>query len=244
MGHYNVRPGHLVYINDSSLFLQPVLGNEGNKNQRIPDISLRFYVNVADPVFQLQARTQDLFQTSNDMHAIVTGYTAYFGGDLSPSSDLKNKPLRFIQKDGVPVHREQHNARGCEPYNLQHPDSVLVVHRGSCTFLKKLLNARSVSAAGIIVIGDDDAVVNPTANVDELEAAGDLHDVAIVLLPHNEGQVLLEMMDRVERVGSNQLTMVLEYDSRLTATDPERLKDPDRILYLNEHPLLNTRLLV
>ena len=244
MGHYNVRPGHLVYINDSSLFLQPVLGNEGNKNQRIPDISLRFYVNVADPVFQLQARTQELFQTSNDMHAIVTGYTAYFGGDLSPGSDLKNKPLRFIQKDGVPVHREQHNARGCEPYNLQHPDSVLVVHRGSCTFLKKLLNARSVSAAGIIVIGDDDAVVNPTANVDELEAAGDLHDVAIVLLPHNEGQVLLEMMDRVERVGSNQLTMVLEYDSRITATDPERLKDPDRILYLNEHPLLNTRLLV
>ena len=244
VGHYNVRPGHLVYINDSSLFLQPGLGNEGDKNRRIPEISLRFYVDIAAAVFQHQAGTQNLFQTSNDMHAIVTGYTAYFGGDLSPNSDLKNKPLHFIQKDGVPIHRDQNNARGCEPFESQHPNDILVVHRGSCTFLEKLLNARSASAAGVVVISDDDAVVNPTANADELEAAGDLHDVAIVLLPHQEGQVLLDMMDHVERLGSGQLLMVLEYDSRLTAPGPERLKDPDRILYLNEHPLLNTRLLV
>jgi mannosidase alpha-like ER degradation enhancer 1 len=243
VGHYNVRPGHLVYINDSSLFLQTVPGNEGDRN-RVPDIQLRFYVDVADPIFQPQTGTQDVFQTSNDKHALVTGYTAYFGGDLSPASDLKVRPLRFIRKEGVPVHREKSNSHGCEPYKHQYPDSVLVVHRGDCTFLQKLLHARSASAAGVLVIGDDDAVINPTANADELVTAGDLHDVAIVLLPHKEGQVLVEMIDRVERLGSNKLSMVLDYDSRPTVPDPERRNDPDRILYLNEHPLLNTRLLV
>jgi len=243
VGHYTVRPGHLVYINDSSLFLQPILGNEGDK-YRVPDIRLRFYVDIAGAVFQLQTNAGDAFQTSNDMHAFITAYTASFGGDLSPGSDLKNKPLRFIRKEGVPAHRERDNPQGCEPYKLKYPDSVLVVHRGECTFLQKLLHARSASAVGVLVIGDDDAVINPTANADELQAAGDLHDVAIVLLPHKEGRVLMEMMDRVERLGTDGISMVLDYDSWPTLPYPERHKDPDRILYLNGHPLLNTRLMV
>lgn len=243
LGHYIIRPGHLVYINDSSLFTPPVTGNESDK-YRVPNIQLRFYMDVADSVFQLQTDTHDMFQMSNDMHALVMGYTAHFGGDLSPASDLKNKPLRFIRKEGVLVHREWSNVQGCEPYKLMYPDSVLVAHRGGCTFLEKLLHARSASAAGVLVISDDDVVINPTADAQELEAAGDPHDVAIVLLPHKEGQVLMGMMDRVERLGSNKISMVLDYDSWPTIPDPERRKDPDRILYLNEHPLLNTRLLV
>jgi ER degradation enhancer, mannosidase alpha-like 1 len=245
VGHYNVRPGHLVYINDSSLFSRPV-PDIGGDEYRVPEIQLRFYVDAVDPIFQHQANSQDEFQTSNDMHALVTGFTSHFGGDLSPTSDLKNnKPHGFIRKEGVPVYREWRNAQGCKPYKLQYPDSVLVVHRGECTFLEKLLYAQSASAAGVIVIGYDDAVINPTANADELEAAGDLHDVAIVFLPYKEGQVLIKMMERVERLGGSNISMVLDYDDwRPTVYDLERRKDPDRILYLNEHPLLNTRLLV
>lgn len=239
MGHYTVRPGHVVYINDSSLLLQSVSGNEGDKS-RVPDILLRFHLD-ADTIFQLQTDTQDVFQTSNNAHALVTGYTAYFGGDLSPASDIGYRPLDFLRREGILVRREPSNARGCEPYKLHYPDSVLVVHRGECTFLEKLLHARSASAAGVLVISDDDAVINPTANADEVEAAGDIHDVAIVLLPHKEGHVLVEMMDRAERLGTNKISMVVDYDPLPTV---EVHKDPDRMLYLNGHPLLNTRLLV
>jgi mannosidase alpha-like ER degradation enhancer 1 len=242
VGHYTVRPGHLVYINDTSLLLQSVAGNEGDKS-RVPDIQLRFHLD-ADTIFQLQSGTQDVFQTSNQVHALVTGYTAYFGGDLSPASDIGYRPLDFVRREGMLVRREPGNAQGCEPYRFHYPDSVLVVHRGECTFLEKLLHARSASAAGVLVISDDDAVINPTANPNEVEAAGDIHDVAIVLLPHKEGQVLMEMMDRAERIGTDKISMVVDYDSSPAAPDPEVHKDPDRILYLNGHPLLNTRLLV
>lgn len=238
MGHYNVRPGHLVYINDSSLFLRSVPGNEDDK-YRIPDVQLRFYVDIAD-----QTGTQDVSQTSNDMDVLVTGHTASFGGDLSPASDLKSRPLRFIRKEGVPVRSEWGNDHGCKPYKHQYTDSVLVVHRGECTFLEKLIHTQSASAAGVLVIGDDDTAINPTANAHELEAAGDLHDVAIVVLPRKEGRVLVDMMERVEQQGGNKITMVLESDPWPTVPGPARTKDPDRILYLNEHPLLNTRLLV
>jgi mannosidase alpha-like ER degradation enhancer 1 len=231
----------LVYINDSSLFLRSASGNQGDK-YRTPDVQLRFYVDIADQIFQ--TGTQDVSRISNDMDVLVTGHTASFGGDLSPASDPKGVPLRFTRKEGVTVRSEWSNAHGCKPYKLQYPDSVVVVHRGECTFLEKLTHAQSASAAGVLVIGDDDIAINPTANADELEAAGDLHDVAIVVLPNKEGRVLVDMMERVEQQGDTKITMALQSDPWPTVSGPERTKDPDRILYLNEHPLLNTRLLI
>jgi mannosidase alpha-like ER degradation enhancer 1 len=239
VGHYPVRTGHLVYINDSSLFSHLDVAQDATKR---PDVLLRFYADDVDPMLQIQTGMH--VDTSNDMQALLVGYTAHFGGEITTSHSDANS-LRFARQDGIAVHRDLDNARGCESYRHSYPDSVLVVHRGDCTFLEKLLHAKAASAAGVLVISDDNLVINPTANLDEVEAAGDLSDVALVLLPQKAGEVLTDMLDHAEQGLLSQVRMVLEDDSEESNAGhipPE--KDPNRILYINGHPLLNTRLLV
>ncbi|GLB33724.1 putative glycosyl hydrolase 47 family protein [Lyophyllum shimeji] len=239
LGHYTVRTGHLVYINDSSLFPHLDVAQDIIPRQ---DVLLRFYTDEVDPMLQVQTGMH--IDTSNDMQSLLVGYVAHFGGDVTlPRSDTNT--LRISRPDGIAVHRDLENDRGCEPYRWSYPDSVLVVHRGDCTFLEKLIHAQAASAAGVLVISDDDLVINPTANRDEVEAAGDLSDVALVLIPQSTGQVLMEMMDRAERGLVSQIRMMVEDDSSASRTgDIPPAKDPNRILYINGHPLLNTRLLV
>lgn len=245
VGHYTVRPGHLVYINDTSLFHSD--SDHEAAIHRDPDVQLRFYINPVDPMFEIQTGMQGKIGTSNDFHALITGHTGNFGGDVSKDTAPNRKLLRFVREQGLTVNMDYSNSRGCKTYERPYPDAVLLVHRGDCTFLEKLLNARTALAAGVLVIGDDDTIINPTANADELEAAGDLNDVVIVVLPKKGGQMLLEMMANAENGGA-QVTMAMDREERLTPdtghVPEETVKDPHRILYLNGHPLLNTRLLI
>ncbi|KAG5650212.1 hypothetical protein H0H81_000301 [Sphagnurus paluster] len=234
LGHYTVRTGHLVYINDTSLFAHLDIGQA--KVKRSADILLRFYVDGLDPMFQVQTGMR--VNTPDEVDLLVVGYTAHFGGDFTLKPLSKSLPL--AHQDGVAVHKDLDNTRGCHPYKQAHPGKALVVHRGDCTFLEKLLHARAASAAGVIVISDDDLIINPTANPDEVEAAGDLSEVALVLLPKKAGEVLTDMMDQAE-LG---VTMVVEDEEASEMAHIPPTKDPNRILYINGHPLLNTRLLV
>ncbi|KAG6837560.1 hypothetical protein H0H93_007741 [Arthromyces matolae] len=233
VGHYTVRPGHLVYINDSSLFAF-LDGNK--KTPKDLDVLLRFDVEGVDSLVQVQSNLP--VDHSDDLQVLLVGYTAQFGGAVEMKSHSDPNSLQFSHQEGVSVHRDAYNPHGCLPYQASHPRSVLVVYRGECTFLEKLVHARDASAAGVIVISDDDLIVNPTANVDEIQAAGDLNGVALVLLPQKAGEVLEGMMQRAERGIVSQVKMVLEDDT----TGIPQSKDPDRILYINGHPLRNTRL--
>ncbi|KAF9469122.1 alpha mannosidase-like protein [Collybia nuda] len=246
LGHYNVRPGHLVYINDSSLFLPDGISDSSAK--RDPAIDLRFYLDEVDPLFEVQTGIQGILDSSNEFNVLVTGHQGHFGGSLSPNALVGQKRMRFSRKEGLVVHRDFDNTQGCHAYTQPYPDAVLLVHRGGCTFLEKLLRARAASAAGVLVISDVDSVFNPTANLDELEEAGDLSDAAVVVLPQKAGQVIWEMMDRAEQWGANQVMVALDHESKSTAANtrqtPQQPNDPSRILYINNYPLLNTRLLV
>jgi mannosidase alpha-like ER degradation enhancer 1 len=247
VGHYNVRPGHLVYINDSSLFLPD--GNRDAPSSRDSDIPLRFFMEEVDPMFEIQTGMQGVLDSSNEFNALITGHQGHFGGDLSAKAFPQRTPPRFARKEGSAVHRDFDNTQGCHGYAHSYPDAVLLLHRGGCTFLEKLLHARAASAAGVLVISDVDSVFNPTANLAELETAGDLSDAAIVVLSRKAGQVIMEMMDRAEQWEAKQVMVALDHKSRPPVPDtghiPEqRTKDPNRILYINGHPLLNTRLLI
>ncbi|KAG6900914.1 hypothetical protein C0993_004351 [Termitomyces sp. T159_Od127] len=232
LGHYTVRTGHIVYINDSSLLAH--LDSKRTDAKEL-DVLLRFY---AEDVDSLTQNTGLPPVTSDDTQVLLVAYTAQFGGtfNIKPQSDPDSS--HFAHKVGVNVYRDADNPLGCAPYRHSHPSSVLVVHRGECAFLEKLIYARDALAVGVVVISDDDLAINPTANADELQAAGDLSNTALVLLPHKAGEILLEMMRRAEQGIISQVKMVLEDD---TADTPSS-KDPDRILYINGHPLRNTRL--
>jgi mannosidase alpha-like ER degradation enhancer 1 len=180
---------------------------------------------------------------------LVTGYTALFGADLSDM--YEEKGLRFVRGEGVRIVRDRTNSGGCLPYADKYDDVILLVNRRECTFLQKLVLARSAGAAGIVVISDTDIGINPSAADDELETVRELSDVAIVLLTRQAGEVVLNMLDWAESRGSGQVMVALDPERRsaMDGGDPlderkEKSPDPNRVLYLNGHPLLNTRLLV
>ncbi|KAG5644060.1 hypothetical protein DXG03_009150 [Asterophora parasitica] len=238
VGHYPVRSGHVVYINDTSLFAALDAGQDTTKRT---EVLLRFLADE-DPMLQVQTGMHK--EPSDLTDSLLVGYTSHFGGEVSAKPFSDGRASRFARQGGVVVHRDSENTQGCRPYQHSYPDSVLLVHRGGCTFLEKLLYARAASAAGVLVISDDNAAINPTANKDEIEVAGDLSNVALVLLPLTAGEVVVDMLNYAEQGGLGQVRMLVEDDGVDTGHIPVTPKDPNRILYINGHPLQNTRLLV
>ena len=207
---------------------------------------------------------------NTDLGLRLTAFTALFGADLTARAmESDDKPPRMARKGGLPLFRKSGNLKGCLPYEHVYPDSVLVVERGDCTFLEKLLEARHAGAAGILVIGNDETVINPTADAQEAEEAGDISDVGLLLLTKTAGSVLLHLMETMDTLGTGQVMMAIHQDplvrssnrgttfQKLQGEEEEALDVSEkvendsnqdttnsRILYINGHPLLNTRLLV
>ena len=241
VGHYSVRAGHTVYINDSNIFRTQ---DDANLSPR----ELRHQLHVRLRIFSPDTELPTGIASDSVVDLSVTGYTALFGADLSAPHNLNATLTSILRPEGVSVRHEELNRHGCVPFERSYPDSALVVHRGQCTFLEKLLYARAASASAIIVISDDNLPVNPTANPDELEAAGDLSNAAVILLQKKTGEALEDMVITTSKLGSGIRISVdreehgdSRYSKPLGHTKDE---EATRILYINGHPLINTRLLV
>ncbi|TFK75988.1 alpha mannosidase-like protein [Pluteus cervinus] len=245
LGHYTVRPGQLVYINDTALFQDEV------PKTRDADLQLQIFVNIPDSAITAEPPLMNSIDPDL-LESIVTGYSATFAGDLSLGRPPTIPPLQFLDPEGLPLSRDLSNPLGCQPFTQSYPGSILVADRGECTFLEKLVHARQASAAGVIIISDDDAGVNPSTSSSELAAAGEINDVALVLLPQTSGALVLEMMNLAGQLGLGQVKAAVEPPRIPFTTDTghdredeeEKSTNPNRILYLNGYPLLNTRLLV
>ncbi|KII94783.1 glycoside hydrolase family 47 protein [Plicaturopsis crispa FD-325 SS-3] len=251
LGPHAVRSGQTVYIDDPELVLaaveakSPIDQNGSQHPIRDPDVLLRFFTDDVDPMLQIQP---GMLESLTEV--IVLAYTGLFGADLSVNPLSNQQPLRFGQGEGVRVSRDSSNPLGCAPYEQNFDDDAVLVERGNCTFLEKLLHAQKAGASGVIVISQEDLGVNPSATKAELAAAGDISDVAIVVLPHTTALVITEMMDAADAHGLDVL-LALDPEGRTgftesgSASSKERRVqgDVNRVLYLNGHPLLNTRLL-
>jgi len=249
LGPHTVHTGQIVYVNDTALKLAPMNGvhpiEEQSGQRRSPDVQLRIYIDFVDPTLQVQ-----LGEVAKGVS--FTGHTAMFGADpLVPSSD-NGKPLRFGHGEGVALVWDKANPYGCLPFQKTYRDEAILVHRGDCTFLEKLQRAYEAGASGVVVMGDEDFAINPSAGDEELEAIGDsLQDVVIVVLKQSDGKRVSTMMDVTESQRLGQVMLVLDTGSRTTPF-PRREKetkqtapgDVNRVLYLNGHPLINTRLMV
>ncbi|KAJ7228743.1 alpha mannosidase-like protein [Mycena pura] len=248
LGHYDVRAGNIVYINDSSIFSPPGPDPfEDTDGHRSLDIPLRFFTESSDPLLLAQTGLPDLL---NLMEVLDIGYTALFGPELAVPPTSDTQPLRMHHHGGVPVYRDDRNILGCLPYEEPMQDVVLLVHRGECTFLQKIVMAKSAGAAGVLVISDEDVAMNPTADAQELEAAGDLGDVGLIVLKPRVGQAVQEMLDYTAERGG-QVMLQLDPEQLLSPSaevSQEQGKRPQekvhKLLYLNGHPLLNTRIII
>ncbi|OJT13334.1 ER degradation-enhancing alpha-mannosidase-like protein 1 [Trametes pubescens] len=253
LGPYAVKTGQRIYFNDTQLSLTPVDGqNASAQRRRIPEIELRLYLDYVDPLLQLQAP---------GMHDVITetvvpAATAMFAGDpAAPRADDGTHPLRFGHGAGVRLVYAPTNPLGCAPYTEALDGAAVLVARGECTFLEKLVFAQRAGASGVVVLGNEDQHINPSVDLAELEAAGpEINEVAIVVLRRPDAQLVAEMLDSAERHGLGDVRLVVETwdDGPQRRSEPTKtetghggkLEDTQRVLYLNNHPLLNTRLLV
>lgn len=247
VGPHSVRTGQLVFVDDQRLAgigdtSAPVIP------KRVPVINLRFFV---DPTFQDEVGT-----TEDPLEITLPAHTALFGGDPSLSAP-DHEPIRFGHQDGVRLALDRSNPHGCETYEHLYPDEVLLVNRGECTFLKKLLTAKEAGASGVIVINDDDARISPSINEDEREEVGDtVDDVALVILAKTAGETVMDMIKRTQYLDVGQVMFMIDPESRQvgvkkptknykSSNDMDKLKDDiQKVLYLNGHALVNTRLVV
>jgi len=180
----------------------------------------------------------------------MTASTALFGGDPTiPPPASGEAPLRFGHGEGVHVVREPSNPYGCLAYTQRFHDHAILVQRGECTFLEKLVAARLAGASGVVVLSDEDMHLNPSADLLELAAVKDvIKDAVIVVLKRAAGDAVSGMMDTVEHLDIGRVMVVVEPEPQPAMDIQEEQKntsrDINRVLYLNGHPLLNTRLMV
>ncbi|KAI0347071.1 alpha-mannosidase [Trametopsis cervina] len=249
LGPYSVKTGQIVYVNDSDLARTPTGSKHGDiaNSGRAPEVYLRLSMDTIDPVL-VQAVVRDA-----PTEVLVVASTAGFGGDpIAP--DATSEPIRFGHGEGVKLVRDASNKYGCEPYSQQFiHDEAVVVKRGECTFLEKLVEATIAGASGVIALSDEQQGINPSASAEELLEYGEsLADTAIVTINRAYGAVITSMLDAVELYGGDIMMAVVPAGVHGATQPPSqtldekrtRAKEGNRVLYLNGYPLLNTRLMI
>ena len=257
-----MRTGQLVYVDDPALVLAPLAGKGSidelaRPRRRVPTISLRVFIEIEGK----NKVPKEI--TDSSLEFVLTAHTALFGGEPTTSDPLQT-PIRFGHGEGVRLVRPpKANSLGCLPHSQTYSGEALVVLRGECTFLQKLIYAKEAGASGVIAISDDDSPIHPSADASELEEIGDsVDDVAVVVVGKKDGDVLTKVLDIVEQYGLHRVMMAIVPKDPPTKQSvdkpraPEKdIKDADtdkdsggvrnyKLLYLNGHPLVNTRLLV
>jgi ER degradation enhancer, mannosidase alpha-like 1 len=247
VGPHTVLTGQTVYINDSALATTLNHGKKTQTGKRHTDVQLRIFVDFVDTSSHIPSFAGGLISD-----AVFTASTGLFAGDPTDPHPLNGNALRFGQGEGVRLIRDPENPTGCQEYKQTFADEAILVHRGVCTFLEKLMRAHEVGASGVVVINDSEMEINPSATEEDLEGVGDsLDDVAVVVLRESDGRQVLAMLDVAEDRHTGRVVLVLENTPQLDTASMEHKPAEehlrfveDTVLYINGHALLNTKLLV
>ncbi|ELU43139.1 ER degradation-enhancing alpha-mannosidase-like 1 [Rhizoctonia solani AG-1 IA] len=221
LGHHRVLSGQKVFINDPALLELPGFSKLQEKERKL--------------AVQLKLRVGD-----SDEEISLFATTALFGAD--PSSE--NSPGTF-RVDAPPLHvvpSNPENLNGCSDHEALPilNGAVLVVNRGTCSFLEKLTKAKKVGAAGVIVVSDVDSLINPSLDKEEEDyAASELADVGLVVLTHRDGVKLLKSLE----TSLDTVVPLWVKVTRQPSLEDEITKEEEekpRLLYINGKALINT----
>ncbi|KAH9943045.1 alpha-mannosidase [Epithele typhae] len=251
LGPHAIRTGQRIYFNDSEL-ARSWSTNDPKPKKRAMEVNLRLHLDYVDPMLQPQTPGMQNAITET----VITAATALFGGDpAAAASGPASTPLRFGHGDGVRLVRFPDNPLGCNAYSeeLFHSEAI-VVARGDCTFLEKLAAAKLAGASGVVVLGTEEHHINPSADHEEIAGTGvSVDDVAVVVVRKQDAEVVERMLDEAEEFGAVWLVVESSGEpadaqspttteaSPTEATDREEVT---KVLYLNNHPLINSRLLL
>ncbi|EPS95376.1 hypothetical protein FOMPIDRAFT_146232 [Fomitopsis schrenkii] len=250
LGPFAVKTGQVVYVNDPGLVLAPLDVHgalDRVSTRRSSEVGLRFHLQYTDPLFHIQTG----FNADGPTELFATASTALFGADPNAPVPVDGtSPIRFGHGEGVRLVRAPDNPLGCKPYARTFAGDAVFVYRGECTFLEKLVHARRAGASGVVVISDEDLHINPSAEAADLDGVEELvSDAVAVVLRRPVGEAVTAMMAAAEERGVGQVVVQVEPDADMgvdvdVETDENAPRDVVRMLYINGHPLVNTRLLV
>lgn len=237
VANYIVHPGEIVYINDTEIFPKNQEKPKEDIREREPFVPLRFYVekDISDPILNVINFIDNFLGHTNEI--LATGFTSLFGKELAT---IQQEPPRFNSLD-VPIVQDSMNQLGCQPFRNTFHNAAVLIRRGDCTFLQKLKHASLAGAVGAIILTDEVNGINPTASPEEVEEAGDL-GVLLVLTARDS----VSVEDMFRQANGQPVMVAIDWGRRASSSVSKVVEDHNhpRILYLNGHPLLNTRLLV
>lgn len=246
VGPHTVLRGQTIFIDDKALAVVLSGGRQTQTEPRRTSVHLRIFIDFVDASSYVPSVAGGPVSD-----AIFTASTGQFAGDPTVPYLPNGTALRFGQGEGVGLVRDQANPTGCLEYTQTFSDEAILVRRGECTFLEKLMRAHEVGASGVVVINDSEMVVNPSATMEDLKDIGDsLDDVAVVVLRESDGRQVSAMLDVAEDRHAGRVVLVLENEECDTASvESEPSEAQSRfsersMLYINGHPLHNTKLLV
>jgi ER degradation enhancer, mannosidase alpha-like 1 len=249
VGPHTVLTGQTVYIDDKALAAVLSDSKEMTQSERRHSVQLRIFMDFVDASSYVPSAAG-----APVSEAVFTASTAQFAGDPTAPRPPHRKALRFGlggEGEGVELIRDPGNPTGCREYTQTFEDEAILVHRGECTFLEKLVRAHGAGASGVVVISDSEMLANPSASAADLQGIGDsLDDVAVVVLRKSDGRQVSAMLDVSEDRHAGRVVLVLEnmeYDTTSVEQEPAQAQgrfSEKSVLYLNGNALHNTRLLV
>ncbi|GJJ07502.1 hypothetical protein Clacol_001704 [Clathrus columnatus] len=231
LGPFAVHTGQMIYLNDSNLNVEST--EKFEPLDRESTIRLHFGF---DPIESMSS-----FGEGPIDDLVITAFTSLFGSDPYSS-------IRLNQHKEIPVYQiDGDNPMGCFLY----PDesflgSMVVVARGECTFLQKLVMARAGGAIGVIVVSDDEHPINPTADKDELALVDDhISNATLVVITLSSGEALQSLLSKAAQKSVEVVMSMEKTDISTSYIDrTEQKRTGIRYIYVNNRPILNIRLLV
>jgi len=139
--------------------------------------------------------------TANQVFLHSMGATASFGQSFTPSPDrdftIGSGPIDLVHLPSV---------NGCEPFTIPHnadgPFTILL-DRGGCTFLQKLVHATRAGASGVIVAGlppsstntdpDQEGLLRPSASGESVAHLQEVEDIGMIYVDWRTGDVLRDI---------------------------------------------------
>ncbi|CAE6522002.1 unnamed protein product [Rhizoctonia solani] len=222
LGHHRVLSGQKVFVNDPALLELPGFSKSKEKQRKL---AVQLKLNVGD----------------SDEGISLFATTALFGAD--PSSERSPGMFRIDAPALHVVPPNPENLDGCADHEVQPilRGAVLVVKRGTCTFMEKLTKAKKAGAAGAIVISDTESMINPSIDKEEEDyAISELTDVALVVLTQRDGAKLLKALETSLDVAAPLWAEVIHQPSLEDEIAKEEEEEKPRLLYINGKALINT----
>lgn len=192
------------------------------------EVILRFSTVPQTPDLEIQ-HTQ--FQSPGEVFLHAVGATATFGKPFSSSNTKSSTPSSPFTIHSGPIHLMHLQIDGCESFTLP-PDIedevVIMLDRGGCPFLDKLVHASRAGAAGLIVAGlspasaggmgmiDPDGLIRPSADGDgkSLDLIKEVKGTGLIYVDWKTGDALRKVFDQSSTTIEKVMVEVMSLDGQ------------------------------